>query len=71
MLLIDRHTRQVLRKYPLPQPEIGHVSIAPAPEVLDVMRREQSMALPCLMPPREIIGADNRAGSVRRRGRSA
>src|SRR5262249_37050718 len=68
VLLIDRHTRQVLRKYPVPQPEIGHVIVAPAPEVLDVMRREQSMALPCLMPQREIIAVENRAGGVRALG---
>ncbi len=65
VLLIDRRTYQVLRRYPVPQPEIGHVSVGPGPEVLDVMRREQAMALPCLMPQRQIITDENRAGCVR------
>jgi uncharacterized protein (TIGR03032 family) len=61
---VDRRTRQVLTTVNLPHAEIGHIIVAPAPEVLTAVRSEQAGAGPCLLAASSPIPERDRAGSV-------
>jgi hypothetical protein len=64
ILCVDRRDSRVLKVVDLPYAEIGHIIVAPSPEVIAAVRREQASPGPCLLPPHAPIPARDRAGSV-------
>jgi hypothetical protein len=64
VLVIDRKTHEVRKSINLPWPEIGHIVVAPRPEVLTAVQREQAAGRPCFLPQREAIPAADRVGSI-------